>query len=114
MSDIPPTPPRIIFGMQPTHSQAVYANTCGFNLTPYDLTMVLGRQSDVPAPGTIVDGVSVSLSLPFLKVLAVHLSHIVAELETIQPIMVPLASVEGAQKQAAVLAKGMREANLRP
>jgi len=121
MSDAPPTSQPIIFGVQSPHFKSTYTNTARFSLTPYDLTVVFGRQSDITipngpgAPGAIIDEAAIAMSLPFLKVLAIHLSHMVAEIEaTVQPIPVPIASVENAQRQATALAKSIKDANLRP
>ena len=101
-----------------TSLSPVYTNTCRFGLSPYEFTMVFGRQSDAqlsgpPAPA-LVDGSIVIMSLPFLKILAVHLSHIVSELEAERPILVPAAALEDVQKRAAVLVKDIRDAHLQP
>jgi hypothetical protein len=116
-TNIAHTPQFQMLGV-PASLSPVYTNTCRFGVSPYEFTLVFGRQSDAQFPGSpapvMVDGSIVIMSLPFLKILAVHLSHIVSELEAERPILVPAAALEGVQKQAAALAKGIRDAHLQP
>src|SRR5438132_720451 len=84
MSEAPAPPPA-----QPTQQivraqnfKECYSNTLRFRLTPTDCTITFGNQPDIGAPVVIIqDEVTVTLTLSFLKTLAIDFSRTVTEIE---------------------------------
>jgi hypothetical protein len=83
MSDAPapvqPVPQQIV---RAPNFKECYSNTLRFRLTPIDCTITFGNQPDVGAPVVVIqDEVTVTLTLSFLKSLAIDLSRTVAAIE---------------------------------
>jgi hypothetical protein len=104
---------------QPIQTQAVrspfyrdaYTNNFRFRLGPSDFTITFGNNTELPGGGGILiqDEIGVSMSLPVLKLLALHLNRVTEAIENeIGAIKVPKKSLPTEQVIHA-LTRGLRD-----
>jgi hypothetical protein len=77
-----PPPQTPLIARSPRY-QDVYANSVRVRISPIDCSIVFGSAIEIPGapPGIVQEEVTVTMSLPFAKVLLLHLGKTVGAIE---------------------------------
>jgi hypothetical protein len=71
-----------------------YVNALRIRISPIDFVITLGKTLDVPGANAVQDEVSISMPLPFAKILLLHLTQAIEATESVLgDIKVPVANL---------------------